>query len=55
MVSDNYFSAFGVEAALGRTFGPGEDRAPGADPVVVLSHAFWQREFHGIRRLSEDC
>jgi macrolide transport system ATP-binding/permease protein len=47
MVSGNYFSAFGVEAALGRTFGPGEDRAPGADPVVVLSHAFWQREFHG--------
>ena len=47
MVSGNYFSAFGIHAALGRVFGPGEDRAPGANPVIVLSHAFWQREFRG--------
>ncbi|HKO14571.1 MAG TPA: ABC transporter permease [Acidobacteriaceae bacterium] len=47
LVSGNYFRSFGVDAGLGRTFGPDEDRAPGADPVVVLSYAFWQREFHG--------
>jgi predicted permease len=47
MVSGNYFRSFGVEAGLGRTFGPDEDRAPGGDPVVVLSYSFWQRAFHG--------
>src|SRR5271168_26860 len=47
MVSGNYFRSLGVEAGLGRTFGPDEDRAPGGDPVVVLSYSFWQRGFHG--------
>src|SRR5215813_4779939 len=41
-VSGNFFSSLGVKAALGRTFAPEEDRAPGTNPVVVLSHAFWQ-------------
>ena len=40
----NYFRVFGIEAALGRTFAPGEDQF-GHDHVVVLSHAFWTREF----------
>ena len=52
MVSGNYFSAFGVEAGLGRTFGPDEDRAPGADPVVVLSHPSGNAHFMVTRRLS---
>jgi macrolide transport system ATP-binding/permease protein len=47
MISGNYFRTFGVEAGLGRTFGPDEDRAPGGDPVIVLSYSFWQRAFHG--------
>ncbi len=47
MVSDNYFRSFGVEAGLGRTFGPDEDRVPGRSPVVVLSYSLWQRAFHG--------
>jgi predicted permease len=47
MISGNYFGTFGVKAGLGRTFGPDEDRAPGGDPVVVLSYSFWQRAFHG--------
>ena len=47
LVSGNYFSALGAGAALGRTFLPEEDRAPGAAPVVVLSYPFWQRRFHG--------
>jgi predicted permease len=44
-VSGNFFSSLGVKAALGRTFAPEEDRAPGTNPVVVLSHAFWQERF----------
>jgi putative ABC transport system permease protein len=44
-VSGNFFSSLGVKAALGRTFAPEEDRMPGTHPVVVLSHAFWQKQF----------
>jgi putative ABC transport system permease protein len=46
MVSADYFKVFGVKAGMGRTFAPGEDQ-PGATPVVVLSHAFWQTQFGG--------
>ncbi|HMC59961.1 MAG TPA: ABC transporter permease, partial [Candidatus Solibacter sp.] len=46
MVSAEYFKVFGVKAGLGRTFAPGEDQ-PGATPVVVLSHSFWQTRFGG--------
>jgi predicted permease len=47
IVSGNYFPGLGIGTRLGRTFGPGEDRAPGANPVIVLSYAFWQRGFQG--------
>ncbi|HEY3117938.1 MAG TPA: ABC transporter permease, partial [Chloroflexota bacterium] len=43
-VSADYFQLLGVEAALGRTFLPGEDQ-PGRDPVVILSHGLWKRRF----------
>jgi putative ABC transport system permease protein len=46
IVSGNYFDVLGVRAALGRTFMPAEDVTPGAHPVVVLSHSFWQRRFN---------
>jgi predicted permease len=46
-VSGNYFTGLGINAANGRTFGPLEDETPGANPVMVLSYAFWQREFNG--------
>jgi len=36
----------GVEPAIGRNFRPDEDKA-GAAPVVILSHALWQRRFGG--------
>ena len=47
IVSGNYFTGLGINARLGRTIGLSDDGAPGANPVVVLSHAFWQGEFKG--------
>src|SRR5262245_49468414 len=45
LVSGSYFPVLGVQPALGRLLGPGDDRAPGESPVVVLSHAFWTTRF----------
>jgi putative ABC transport system permease protein len=47
LVSGNYFDVLGVRPALGRLFTLDDDRVPGADPVVVLSHAYWIRRFGG--------
>ncbi|MGE3275032.1 MAG: ABC transporter permease [Vicinamibacterales bacterium] len=47
LVSGAYFDVLGTHAALGRFFLPAEDEVPGARPVVVLSHAFWQQHFGG--------
>lgn len=38
-VTTEYFDVLGVHAALGRTFVPADD-APGANPVIVISHHF---------------
>ncbi|MGE5413544.1 MAG: ADOP family duplicated permease, partial [Syntrophomonadaceae bacterium] len=46
VVSANYFDTLGVAPILGRTFLPGEDKK-GAEPVLVLSHAYWMRAFGG--------
>ena len=43
-VSADYFQVFGVKPLLGRTFLAAEDQ-PGATPVVILGHAFWQTHF----------
>lgn len=44
MVTGNFFETLGIGAALGRTFGPSDDK-PGAPPVAVLSYGYWQRAF----------
>src|SRR5262245_54208758 len=43
-VSADYFRIFGIRAALGRLFEPGEDQL-GKDDVVVLSHTLWKSQF----------
>lgn len=47
MVSGDYFSVLGVDAAVGRTFTAEEDRTPGSHPVVMLGYALWQRRWAG--------
>jgi putative ABC transport system permease protein len=42
IVSGNYFSVLGVSAAQGRLMMESDDTKPGANPVVVLSHHYWQ-------------
>jgi putative ABC transport system permease protein len=49
-VSANLFEVWGVTAVQGRGLAAGDD-APGADPVVVLSHKFWTRQFAGDRAI----
>jgi len=43
-VTGNFFPVLGVAAHVGRTVLPSDDR-PGAEPVAVLSHAYWVRRF----------
>jgi len=45
LISGNFFIVLGVRAAMGRTILPSDDAAPGAHPVVVLSHGYWSRRF----------
>ncbi len=46
-VTGNFFAVLGVGAAVGRAFAATEDRVTGADPVVVISYAYWQKRFAG--------
>jgi predicted permease len=44
-VTGNYFDVLGVPPAMGRVFHAPEGETVGADPVVVLSYAYWKRHF----------
>jgi predicted permease len=44
-VSGNLFEVLGVPPEFGRTFGVEEDRVVGRNPVVVLDHDTWVRDF----------
>jgi len=46
MTSANFFAVFGTEAERGRLFIPTDEQA-GHAPIVVVSHALWQRRFAG--------
>jgi predicted permease len=47
LVSGNYFDVLGIKARYGHTFRPEEDGQPGAHPVAVVSHRFWQENLNG--------
>ena len=47
LVTGNYFEVLGVQPALGRVLSPADDNVQGAHPVLVLSHAYWERHFGG--------
>ena len=44
LVSGSYFPTLGVTPALGRLLGPADDERKDSHYVVVLSHAYWERE-----------
>ena len=46
LVSGNFFSVMGLSPILGRVTQPSDDGA-GVAPVIVLTHDFWLRRFHG--------
>ena len=48
-VTGNYFSMLGVQPAVGRLILPTEGQHLGADPVIALGYALWQREFGGAQ------
>ncbi|MGH7488897.1 MAG: ABC transporter permease, partial [bacterium] len=43
----NYFDTLGIQPLLGRFFGPADDDPAGSNPVLVISHRFWQSRFAG--------
>ena len=49
MTTSEYFRTLGVPVILGRTFVAADDRRGGGPggPVIVISYAFWQRQFGG--------
>jgi hypothetical protein len=49
LVTGNFFTALGVQPELGRGFRADEDRVPGRDAVVVLSHDLWEKQFGADR------
>lgn len=49
-ISWDMFPMLGVPPALGRLFGPRDDR-PGAEPVVILSDEIWQRRYQSDRSI----
>jgi len=50
-ITGNYFSALGIQPAVGRLILPTEGQAPGADPVLVLGYSYWQKRFAGDRNV----
>jgi putative ABC transport system permease protein len=49
-VTANMLDMWGAQMTAGRSFAAGED-APGAAPVALVSHRFWQRRFNADRTI----
>ena len=47
LVSGHYFSVLKLTPALGRFIEPREATQPGSEPVVVISHDYWQTHLAG--------
>lgn len=47
IVTGNFFEVLGIRAAQGRLITTADDVKPGAHPVAVISHDFWQTRFAG--------
>jgi putative ABC transport system permease protein len=47
LVSGDFFNVLGVEPMLGRVFTAADDQRGCGAPGVIISHAFWQREYGG--------
>ncbi|MDX2149591.1 MAG: ABC transporter permease [Bryobacteraceae bacterium] len=47
LVSGNYYEVLGVKPHIGRLLTREDDVTPGAHPVIVISHNYWQRRFGG--------
>ena len=47
LVSGNFFEALRLPAVAGRFISVDEVQHPGAEPVVVISHDYWQTHFAG--------
>jgi predicted permease len=45
IISGNTFDVLGVSPIVGRALTSDDDRTPGAHPVAVISHSYWQRRF----------
>jgi predicted permease len=51
-VSGNFFDVMGIKPAVGRFILPTEGQVAGADPVLVLSYAYWKSRFNGDPRIA---
>jgi predicted permease len=47
LVSGEYFGVLKAPVAMGRPLMPADNIKPGAHPVAVISHSYWQRRFGG--------
>src|SRR5258705_1574813 len=50
-VSGDFFQVLGVQPELGRVFSAGDDTRGCTTPGLVISHAFWQREYGGEKNV----
>jgi predicted permease len=49
LVSGSYFPVLGVQPALGRLFGPGDDERLGEHPIAVLGYRYWENQLGADR------